>query len=171
MKRIYDFSSFSSINEDNPPGATGATGAAPAGGTGAEEKTPKSYKEEKWYSYLEAIVNGVVSESYMPMVQLATGYDIDPDFASINAAKTLEEKATAFEKILSNAAGALDPKDIGYEELKKISQEYLNVGKKYITALPVLKEKSGTKGNEISDSINSLMDLLMKKIKENKPKK
>jgi hypothetical protein len=160
MKRIYDFSSFSVINEDVPAGATGGT-----------EKTAKSYKGEKWYSYLEAIVNGIMSESYVPIVQLGPGkYDSKPDFESIKPAKTIEEKITAFEKILSNAVGSLDPKDIGYEELKKISQEYLNVGKKYITALPVLKEKSGTKGNEISDATNEVMDLLLKKLQENKPK-
>ena len=171
MKRIYDFSSFSSINEADP--APGATGAAPAGGTGAEEKTPKSYKEEKWYSYLEAIVNGIMSEAYVRTVQLAppgSYKNIASDFDSVKAAKTIEEKIPAFEKALSNAVGSLDPKDIGYEDLKKISQEYLNVGKKYITALPVLKEKSGTKGNEISDATNEVMDLLLKKLQENKPK-
>jgi hypothetical protein len=159
MKRIYDFSSFNRIYEEVTPGATG--------------EAPKSYKEEKWYSYLEAIVNGIMSEAYVRTVQLAPSgsyKNTAADFNSVKAAKTLEEKISAFEKILSNAVGSLDPKDIGYEELKKISQEYLNVGKKYITALPVLKEKSGTKGNEISDATNEVMDLLLKKLQENKPK-
>lgn len=143
MEKIFNFSSFSALYED----VTGATAATDA----------------EWYPYLSAIVTGIISEAYMPLIQLAPSgayKNMDSDFKSINDAKTLEDKIPVFEKILTNASGVLSSKDPGYKELKKISEEYMNVGKKYISALPVLKEKSGTKGDEISNAIPGLMKSL-----------
>lgn len=165
MEKIFNFSDFSALYEYNT-GATGATGA-----TGEAEKKPKSYNGEDWYPYLETIVTGIITENYAPIVHLAppNSYKIASDFDSVKSAKTLKEKEAAFEKILSNAAGALNSKELGYEEAKKIVEEYIKVGKKYISALPVLKEKSETKEEEISDAINPLMELLVKNFGENKP--
>lgn len=170
MKRIYDFSSFSRINEADE--ATGATGAA--GATGATPGTGevKDNKDAPWYSYLEAIINGVVSESYMPMVQLAAQGSYKntiADLESVEKAETLEDQKTALEKILANASGAINSKDIGYDKLKEISEGYKKAGEKYISALPVLKEKSQTDGKEIRNSISALVELIVKKMKENKP--
>ena len=105
------------------------------------------------------------------MVQLAAEKpygNVIADLESVQNAGTLEDQKTALEKILSNATGAITSKDIGYDKLKEISEEYKKAGEKYISALPVLKEKSKTDGKEIRNSISSLVSLIVKKMKENK---